>query len=208
MNDPDVFAQQGFGVSLGLDPPFGLLLVDFVNGFADVDRFGGGNIPAAMARSERLLAIARTGRWPIAHSRIVFADDGADANVFTAKVPTLLALTEHDPMSAIIDRLAPLAGELIVRKRQPSAFFGTDLAPWLAARSVRTLLVGGCVTSGCVRASVVDAMGHGFRPVVIEDCVGDRANGPHRAALFDMRHKYADLLTLDALAAQLASRAT
>ena len=149
------------------------------------------------------MALARKLVWPVAHSRIVFADDGADANVFSAKVPNLLELTESDPASAVIDSLAPQPGELIVRKKLPSAFFGTDLAPWLAARGVKTLVIGGCVTSGCVRASVVDAMCHGFRPVVIADCVGDRALDPHHAALFDMRQKYADVLLLDQLSERL-----
>ncbi|KAG1312223.1 hypothetical protein G6F62_014300 [Rhizopus arrhizus] len=71
------------------------------------------------------------------------------------------------------------------------------LAPWLAQRGVQTLLVAGCVTSGCVRASVVDAMQYGFRPLVVADCVGDRAIGPHEANLFDMRQKYATVLTCD-----------
>jgi maleamate amidohydrolase len=197
--DADIFARQGFGGLLGLRAPFALLLVDFVNGFADPDQFGGGNIAAAIERSRRLLTYARSQHWPIAHTRIVFADDGSDSNVFTAKMPKLLTLTEYSAASAVVDSLTPLPMELIVRKKLPSAFFGTDLAPWLTAEGTRTLVIGGCVTSGCVRASVVDAMCHGFRPVVIEDCVGDRALGPHDAALFDMRQKYADLLTLDQL---------
>ncbi|MNS75528.1 Maleamate amidohydrolase [compost metagenome] len=77
----------------------------------------------------------------------------------------------------------------------PSAFFGTSLAAWLTQRGVRTLLVAGAVTSGCVRASVVDAMQYGFRPLVLSDCVGDRALAPHEANLFDMAQKYATVAT-------------
>jgi len=106
-------------------------------------------------------------------------------------------LKEHDPASAIVDVLAPAAGELVVRKTVPSAFFGTSLAPWLTQRGVQTLLVAGAVTSGCVRASVVDAMSYGFRPIVLADCVGDRAIGPHDASLFDMAQKYAMVTTRD-----------
>jgi maleamate amidohydrolase len=84
----------------------------------------------------------------------------------------------------------------VVRKTVPSAFFGTPLAGWLTQRGVRTLAVAGCVTSGCVRASVVDAMSFGFRPLVVEDCVGDRAIGPHEANLFDMKQKYAAVMPL------------
>jgi maleamate amidohydrolase len=79
----------------------------------------------------------------------------------------------------------------------PSAFFGTSLAAWLTQRGVQTLVVAGCVTSGCVRASVVDAMSWGFRPLVVSDCVGDRALGPHEASLFDMAQKYAAVMSRD-----------
>lgn len=202
-DESQVYQRQGFGAGLGVQPPIGLLIVDFVNGFADPGTFGGGNIPGAIDRTVGLLATARARGWPVAHSRIVYADDDSDANVFSTKVPGMLGLKEHSPASAIVEALAPAAGERVVRKNVPSAFFGTDLAPWLTQRGVRTLLVAGCVTSGCVRASVVDAMCWGFRPVVVEDCVGDRAIGPHDASLFDMRQKYADVLSLQALYEQL-----
>lgn len=186
-----VFERQGFGTDVALAPPFGLLIVDFVNGFADPGVFGGGNIASAIAATQPLLQHARRSGWPVAHSRIVFADDGADHNIFSRKVPGMLTLLENSHASAIVPELEPLAGELVVRKTVPSAFFGTMLAAWLAQRGVSTLLVAGCVTSGCVRASVVDAMSLGFTPLVVADCVGDRAIGPHDASLFDMQQKYA-----------------
>ena len=198
-----VFSQQGFGAGLGLHPPFGLLLIDFVNGFADPAVFGGGNISAAIERSQGLLEAARQRGWPIAHSRIVYQDDDSDANIFSTKVPTMLGLKEDSPGSQIVPQLAPRPGEYVVRKNVPSAFFGTDLAPWLTQRGIKTLIVGGAVTSGCVRASVVDAMCWGFRPIVVSDCVGDRAIGPHDASLFDMGQKYADVMTRDELLAGL-----
>jgi maleamate amidohydrolase len=192
-----VYRQQGFGAQMDLGSPVALLIVDFVNGFADPARFGGGNIDAAIEATRALLAHARRQRWPVAHTRIVFADDDGDANVFTQKVPGMLTLKEHDAASAIVDALAPRDGELVVRKTLPSAFFGTALAPWLTQRGVQTLVVAGCTTSGCVRASVVDAMSHGFKPVVLSDCVGDRALAPHEANLFDMQQKYAAVMTRD-----------
>ncbi|OZI60471.1 N-carbamoylsarcosine amidohydrolase [Bordetella genomosp. 11] len=196
------YRRQGFGATMAPRPPYGLLIVDLVNGFADPAVFGGGNIPQAIANTVPLLDHARRQGWPIAHTRIVFADDGADSNIFSIKVPGMLTLKEHDPRSAIVSELAPRAGELIVRKTVPSAFFGTGLAAWLAQRGVQTLLVAGAVTSGCVRASVVDAMQSGFRPLVVADCVGDRALGPHEANLFDMEQKYATVMSrADALAA-------
>lgn len=143
------------------------------------------------------------GRLGVAHSRIVYADDGADANVFSAKVPAMLGLTETVHASQLVPQLTPAPGELVVRKTVPSAFFGASLAPWLTQHGARTLLVAGCVTSGSVRASVVDAMCLGFKPVVLSDCVGDRALAPHDANLFDMRQKYADVMELAALQAAL-----
>lgn len=193
----ETYQRQGFGNTLELRAPFGLLIIDFVNSFADPAVFGGGNIPEAIAHTIPLLAAAREQGWPVAHSRIVFADDGADHNIFSLKVPGMLTLKEHDRHSAIVDELAPQAGELVVRKTVPSAFFGTPLAAWLAQRGVQTLLVAGAVTSGCVRASVVDAMQYGFRPLVVADCVGDRAIGPHEANLFDMAQKYAAVMRRD-----------
>jgi len=192
-----IYDSQGFGTPLQALPPYGLLIIDFVNGFADPAQFGGGNIAAAIESTVGLLAAARTHGWPVAHTRIVFADDGADANVMSLKVPSLLTLKEAAPCSAIVPQLTPRAGELVVRKTEPSAFFGTGLAPWLTQHGVRTLLIAGATTSGCVRASVVDAMSHGFRPLVVEDCVGDRAIGPHDASLFDMRQKYAAVMPRD-----------
>jgi maleamate amidohydrolase len=193
----DTYQRQSFGSTLEPKAPVGLLIVDFVNGFADPGVFGGGNIVPAIERTVALLAHARERRWPVAHTRIVFADDDADENIFTMKVPGLLALKEHTHNSAIVPQLTPREGELVVRKTVPSAFFGTSLAAWLALRGVQTLVIAGAVTSGCVRASVVDAMQYGFRPFVVSDCVGDRAIAPHDANLFDMAQKYAAVMTRD-----------
>lgn len=190
-----IYQQQGFGQQLGVQGAIGLLIVDFVNGFADAQQFGGGNIAQAIAATLPVLQTARARGWAVAHSRIVYADDDSDANIFALKVPGLLALKEQSPASAIVEALTPDAGELVVRKQVPSAFFATGLAPWLTQRGVQTLLVAGCTTSGCVRASVVDAMSYGFRPLVLRDCVGDRALGPHEANLFDMAQKNADVIS-------------
>nr|WP_242621625.1 isochorismatase family protein [Pigmentiphaga kullae] len=182
-----------------------LLVVDFTVGFNDPAAFGGGNIGAAIAATTELLALARAHRWPIAHTRIVYASDGSDANVHCLKVPRLLSLTEDNPQSDFVPELTPRDGEIIVRKRLPSAFFGTDLAGMLFARRVDTLFIAGCTTSGCVRASTLDAMCHGLRPMVVADCVGDRSLSAHEASLFDLGKKYADVITFQQ-AAGMASR--
>lgn len=200
-----VYRRQNIGNPSGFGTAPALLVVDFVNGFNDPAMFGGGNIPQAIEQTKTLLAAARRANIPVAFSRVVYADDGSDASVFCLKLPGLLALTETAPASQVVDALAPAAGEYIIRKTQPSAFFGTGLVGWLAQKRVDTVLVTGCTTSGCVRASVIDAMSHNFRTVVVSDCVGDRAMAPHEANLFDMEQKYADLLTCDEVVARLQS---
>ncbi len=190
-----IYARQGLGGRSGFGERPALLVVDFTNAFADPARFGGGNIAEAITNPRRLLAAARRAGLPIAFTRVVYAADGSDAGVFTRKAPGLLDLTEEAEGSQVVPELAPVPGEHVIRKTQPSAFFGTDLAGWLLGRGVDTVLITGATTSGCVRASVVDAMSYNLRTVVVRDCVGDRALGPHEANLFDMEQKYADLLT-------------
>ena len=195
--DREIYRQQNFGNRIGFGRKSALLIVDFTVGFNDAKLFGGGNIDAAVKRTVGLLEFFRRRALPVVYTRVVYADDGSDAGVFGRKVPSLLMLTESSPAGQIVPELAPLKSEFVVRKTQASAFFGTALAPRLAQQGVDTLVVTGCTTSGCVRASVVDAIAHNFRPIVARDCVGDRAIGPHEANLFDMAQKYADVLERD-----------
>ena len=199
VNELDVYKKQGFGNSSGFGQRPSLLIVDFVNGFAMPDQFGGGNIAEAIANTKRLLAACRKLKIPIAYTRVVYTDDGADHGIFTLKAPSLKKLTETSPLSQVVDDLKPQAGEYIVRKTMPSAFFGTNYLNWLIQHRVDTILHTGCTTSGCVRASVIDGLSYNFRNVVVKDCVGDRALAPHEANLFDMEQKYADLTTADEL---------
>jgi len=206
LNDLDVYEKQNFGNQSGIGDTPALLIVDFVNGFADPEQFGGGNIQAAIDKTVELLAFARAEKLPIATTRVVYADDGSDTGVFCIKAPGLKALTEDAPASKIVDQLTPINGEYVVRKTQPSGFFGTDLAEWYQNQGVDTVLITGCTTSGCIRASVIDAMSHNFKTVVVTDCVGDRAIGPHEANLFDMGQKYADLMTAAEVMTAINSR--
>ena len=207
-DETGIYASQGFAGVTGIGAAPALVIVDFVHGFTDPAHFGGGNIRPAIEQTQILLALARERQWPVAHTRVVYADDGADCGAFVRKVPPLAGLTEGSVLSQIVPELAPAPGELVVRKRMPSAFFGTGLAGWLAFRRVDTVLVAGCTTSGCIRATVVDACSHDFRTVVVVDCVGDRALAPHEANLFDMGQKYADLMTLAAVQAATACERT
>lgn len=202
----DIYREQNFGNRIGFGRSSALLLVDFTVGFNDPKLFGGGNIDAAIQRTVPLLQFFRKQRLPVAFTRVVYADDGSDAGVFCLKAPNLRMLTESHPAAQVVPELAPARNEYIIRKTQASAFFGTGLAPWLVQQGCDTVVVTGCTTSGCVRASVVDALSHNFRPIVARDCVGDRALAPHEANLFDMAQKYADVLERDEVIAALASR--
>ena len=205
MNAPDleIYKRQGFANSSGFGVRPALVIVDFVNGFTDPDQFGGGNIVQAITATVGLLAFFRASKLPVAHTRVIYADDGSDSGVFCLKAPALKKLTETAHASQIVTELTPVAGEYIVRKHQASAFFGTELAAWLTFRRADTVVVAGCTTSGCVRATVVDSMQNNFLTVVAEDCVGDRAMGPHEANLIDMRQKYADILDSAAVMAAI-----
>ena len=203
MDDAEIYRRQGIGNPLGFGKHPALINVDFVNSFNDADWFGGGNIDDAVKRTVGLLDAARRNNIPVVFTRVIYADDGSNTGVFVEKAPGLAKLTASHPMSQVVPELEPIDGELIVDKTEASAFFGTGLAAWLTYRGVDTVIVTGATTSGCVRATVVDACAHNFRPIVAEDCVGDRAMGPHEANLFDMGRKYADVMPRDEIVAVL-----
>jgi maleamate amidohydrolase len=192
-----VYERQGFGQKLGFGESSAVVVIDFTKGFADPAILGGGNIPDAIANTRELLAAAREAGIPVAFTRHVYAADESNFNLFNVKLPTNNLLKVGHPNAEIVTELLPREGEVVIDKQYPSAFIGTNLASWLAARRVDTLIVSGCTTSGCVRASAVDAMCAGFRPMVVRQCVGDRAEGPHEANLFDLQQKYADVVSLD-----------
>jgi maleamate amidohydrolase len=207
MANDDIYRKQTFGQKTGFGRKPVLLVVDFVNGFTDPEVFGGGNIAEAVTATVPLLAFFRERGLPVAFTRIVYADDGSDCGVWCEKVPRLRELTEASHGSQVVDALAPRPGELVIRKAQASAFFGTHLAGVLLSKGVDTIVMAGCTTSGCVRATAIDAMSSNFRLVVASDCVGDRALGPHEANLFDIGQKYGDLLSSSAIMDTLAARA-
>ena len=201
----EVYKKQNFGNRIGFGKKAALVVVDFVVGFADPQMFGGGNIQPAIDKTVDLLAAFRDQHLPIAFTRVVYAEDGSDAGYFTAKVPSLKQLTENHPASQVVPELKPRDGEYVINKTQASAFFGTNFAPWLVTNSVDTLVITGCTTSGCVRATAVDSVSYNFRTIIVRDCVGDRAQEPHEANLFDLEMKYADVINADELVAEIQS---
>jgi maleamate amidohydrolase len=203
-DDLEIYRRQGIGARMGFGTRPALLIIDFINGFNDPDLLGGGNIQDAIDSTAALLAVARHLELPIAYTSHVYAADGSENGLFNLKMPNMGGVLAAGSRAVrVVDELAPRPGERVIHKHFPSAFFGTDLAGWLAAKGVDTAIVTGCTTSGCVRATVVDAMGFGYRPMVPRECVGDRAEGPHQANLFDMDQKYADVMGLAEVLAEL-----
>ncbi|MGV6871801.1 isochorismatase family protein [Pseudochelatococcus sp. B33] len=204
-DDIAIYQRQGFGQRLGFGESLALVVIDFTNGFADPAVLGGGNIRDAIANTQPVLEAARAAGIPIAHTRHIYAADGSNFGLFNIKLPTNNLLRVGSPHAETVDTLKAVDGELVIDKQFPSAFVGSTFAGWLATRRVDTLIIAGCTTSGCVRATAVDALCAGYRPIVLRDCVGDRAVGPHEANLFDLEQKYADVIHSSEALAKLAS---
>jgi maleamate amidohydrolase len=165
---------------------------------------------AAAARdcNARLAAAARTAGVPVVFTNVSYKPDGSDGGVFYRKAPVLKAFIEGSPLGAFPPELTPQDGDRVFTKQYPSAFFGTGLAELLHAEGVDTLLIGGYSTSGCVRASALDAMQYGFVPLVVREACADRHPGPHEANLFDLQAKYAEVISeAEALAVIEAAKA-
>jgi nicotinamidase-related amidase len=188
-------AADGFRQRQGPGTRPALVVVDLVKGFTDPDSPLYCDADAAVAATGRLLEAARAAGAPVAYTTVQYDEAGARvARAFLAKVPALRVLKPGTPWPAVDDRIAPHAGEPVLVKLFASAFFGTPLAAMLAAHGADTVVVTGASTSGCVRATAVDALQHGYRVVVPREGVADRAPAPHEAALFDIDAKYGDVV--------------
>lgn len=149
----------------------------------------------ALASNARLAATARAAGVPVVFTKVQYKPDGSDGGVFWRKAPVLRAFVEGSPLGAFPPGLTPREGERVVTKQYPSAFFGTGLAETLHAEGIDTLLITGYSTSGCVRASALDAMQYGFVPLVVREACADRHPAPHEANLFDLQAKYAEVIS-------------
>jgi len=186
-----------------------LILVDFAQAYFDPASplFGGDGCATARDNAVTLVAAARATQTPVIWTEVRYVQGGADGGVFFRKAPPLRVFEKDNPLGDLAQGLTRLSREIMVTKQYPSAFFGTSLAATLTAQRVDSVLIAGLTTSGCVRASCVDAMSHGFITLIVSDACGDRAPGPHEANLFDMSAKYADLVTTDEAARYLQTTA-
>lgn len=148
----------------------------------------------ALAAAERLVAAARGASVPVIFTNVVYQPGGVDGGLFYRKVPALTAFQRGGAGGAFPPSLQPRDDETIVSKQYASAFFGTSLAATLTAARIDTVIVIGFSTSGCVRATTLDALQHGFVPFVVREGCGDRHAGPHEANLFDLQAKYAEVV--------------
>jgi nicotinamidase-related amidase len=192
------YARGGFGNKLQPGRQPALLIIDFVEAYVRPGALLYAGCESAHQGAIALLAAARQAQIPIVHTRVAYQPGGRDGGVFFHKVAALRTFEQGaDPaLQAFAAGLEPAAGETVITKQYASAFFGTTLASTLTALGVDTLLIAGVSTSGCVRATGVDACQYGFIPLVVRDAVGDRAPGPHEASLFDLQAKYAEVIDL------------
>jgi nicotinamidase-related amidase len=206
MSQDAIYARAGFGASVRRGERPAIVVVDLTNGFTDPAEPTGADLSDVVAATAELIEAGRPADVPVVFTTIAYtpaeAGGGPDGGAVTwlTKAPGMRALREGSRAVAIDDRLPVEPGDHLITKKGASAFFGTGLAALLAGLRVDTVLICGATTSGCVRASAVDAVQSGFSVLVPRQCVGDRAQGPHEANLFDIQAKYGDVVELaDAL---------
>jgi maleamate amidohydrolase len=172
-----------------------LLIVDFVMAYLDKASPLYAHVEEALESNIRLLAAARAAGIPVIFTNVVYEKDGADGGLFYKKIPSLRVFVKGSPYGVFPPSLQPLDNERIISKQFASAFFGTALTDILTTAAIDTLLITGLSTSGCVRATALDALQSGFAPFVVRDACGDRHAAPHDANLFDLQAKYAEVVS-------------
>jgi len=201
-----LYAERGLGQRQGAGRRPALVIVDLNYGFTDPESPLHCESEVAVEANVRLLAAAREAGAPVAFTTLEYDEGGKRvAKAFIDKVPALLTLAPGTRWPQIDERIAPRPGEPVLLKLFASSFFGTALGAMLAAHGVDTVIVTGASTSGCVRATVVDALQHGYKVVVPREAVADRIEGPHEAALFDIDAKYGDVVSTDEAVRMLAA---
>ncbi len=199
------YGKAGFGGSIEPGARPALLVIDFVRAYLDPECSLYAGVEKELAQAVKLLGACRKAGIPIFHTCVEYDPAGVEGGVFFRKVPALANLIRGSKYCAFGEGLEPAEGEVVITKKYPSAFFGTHLAATLASQGVDTLLICGLSTSGCVRASAVDAMQHGYIPVVVREATGDRDEGPHEANLFDISKKFGEVISMDEARGYLAS---
>ena len=202
----DNYAGGGFGRALEPGRRPALIIVDFVMAYLQPGSPLYAGVESTRDAAAKMLGLARAAQIPVLHTNVRFQAGGRDGGVFFRKLPALGCFADGaDPALARFDpALEPAPGETVITKQYASAFFGTTLASTLTALGVDMLLIAGVSTSGCIRATALDACQHGFIPWVVREAVGDRHPAPHEANLFDLQAKYAEVVSLDTVGRYLS----
>ena len=196
--DEEFFRQRGFGIKIGFGERPALIIIDMLKGFTDSTMPLGANLDMQIEAQKPLLKIAHERDIPVIFSTVMYEEaEAKDAGLWGIKMKGSLTLTAGSESVKIDPRVGMQPKDILLVKKYASCFFGTDLVPRLNSRRVDTLIITGCTTSGCVRATAVDAVQNGFRPVVVREAVGDRSAAAHEQSLFDLNAKYADVVSLD-----------
>ena len=196
--DEDFFRQRGFGQKIGFGARPALIVIDVINAFTDSTMPLGANLDSQIAAIKPLIDVAHERKVPVIFSTVMYADaEFRDAGIWGLKMSGSKTLKAGTPAVEVDKRLDFGADDSLLVKKYASCFFGTDLLSRLLSRNVDTLIITGCTTSGCVRATAVDAVQTGLRPMVVREAVGDRSQAAHDQSLFDLQAKYADVVSLD-----------
>jgi maleamate amidohydrolase len=196
--DEEFFRQRGFGLRIGFGERPALMVIDMVKAFTNPDMMLGANLDAQIAAIQPLLEVAHARDIPVVFSTVMYSDaDFKDAGIWALKQKGVVTLKAGTEGVEVDERLDMRPSDSLLVKKYASCFFGTDLVPRLLSRHVDTLIITGCTTSGCVRATAVDGVQTGLRPMVVREAVGDRSAAAHAQSLFDLDAKYADVVSLE-----------
>jgi nicotinamidase-related amidase len=201
------YRRAGFGQGLGAGGRPAVVVVDVCRAYAEPDSPLFADCQPAFDACAQLVDGARSTGTPVLWTRVLYQPGGADGGLFYRKVAALSVFDAGSPLGEWLPDLQPDDHEVVVTKQYASAFFGTSLASTLNSTGVDTLLIAGVSTSGCVRATALDALQHGFRPLVVADACGDRNQRVHDANLFDLGAKYADIIDLETALGIMGDRA-
>ena len=201
----EIYAKAGIGESVTLGRRPAVLVVDFSCGFTDPACRLGADLSAEVEATRRLLDVARARGIPVLFTTIAFEPSLEDGGLWLQKVPTLGELQLGGHWVEIDPRLGAHEDETVIVKKGASGFFGTNLAAVLVSQNVDSVILCGATTSGCVRATAIDLLQYGWPTLVPRECVGDRAQAPHEANLFDIQAKYADVVSVEEAIAYVES---
>jgi maleamate amidohydrolase len=182
---------------LGFGKKSAIIVIDLLQGYTtEGSALFAPGVVECVKQMPDFLALAREKGVPIIHTRVLYTTPNyEDGGVWVKKAPVLKDLVAGNPYAEFCEGVEPLDSEPVIVKQYASAFFGTSLVATLNGLGVDTLIITGCTTSGCIRATAVDAVQHGFRPICPRELIGDRHEGPHEANLFDINAKYGDVIT-------------